>query len=97
MAEIQDRLQAAIENTRNFLQRRRYAYNATFCGPLADEVLRDLARFCRAHSSTFNSDPYAAARLDGRREVWLRLQNHLELSPDQLWDLYSGRNLEQGK
>ena len=31
------------------------------------------------------------AVIQGRREVWLRIQNHLQLTPDQLWELYSGR------
>jgi len=26
--------------------------------------------------------------LDGRREVWLRIQQHLQLSEDALWKLY---------
>ena len=95
--EISDKVFAAIEKTRNFLHRRRYVYRATFNGPLADEVLKDLARFCRAHESTFHSESHVAARLDGRREVWLRIAQHLELSPDQLWDIYVGRNSEQGK
>ena len=69
---------------------RRYAYQTTFKGPLADVVLRDLARFCRAHESTFHVDPRAHAVAEGRREVWLRIQNHLKLTPDELWALYSG-------
>lgn len=70
---------------------RRYAYQTTFKGPLAEVVLKDLARFCRAHESTFDADPRVQANLDGRREVWLRLQHHLKLSPEKLWELYSGR------
>lgn len=51
-------------------------------------VLEDLAQFCRAHSSTYDPDPRLADRLDGRREVWLRLQQHLQLTDQQLWSLY---------
>ena len=81
------------EDVRNFLFRRRYAYTATFNGPLAEEVLRDLARFCRAAESTHATEPRDAARLDGRREVWLRIQHHLKLNSDDLWKLYSGAPL----
>ena len=81
------------EDVRNFLFRRRYAYTATFNGPLAQEVLADLARFCRANESTHAADPRDAARLDGRREVWLRLAHHLNLPADALWELYSGAPL----
>lgn len=80
-----------LEKIRIVLLERRYAYRATFKGPLAETVLKDLARFCRAHESTFNEDARAHAVAEGRREVWLRIQNHLQLTPEQLWSLYSGR------
>jgi hypothetical protein len=51
-------------------------------------VLEDLAKFCRAHESTFHAEERVAGRLDGRREVWLRIQQHLQLSEDALWKLY---------
>ena len=79
-----------LDALRRALGERRYAYRATFKGPLAEVVLKDLARFCRAHKSTFHADPRAHAVAEGRREVWLRLQEHLRLTDDQLWDLYSG-------
>lgn len=84
MAEHQGRLQEALAT-------RRSNYSQVFRGVASEIVLADLARFCRAHESTAHPDPYAAARLDGRREVWLRIQQHLNLSPDQLWALYTGR------
>lgn len=80
-----------LEKVKRVLLERQYAYRKTFDGPLAAVVLKDLARFCRAHESTFNADPRVQANLDGRREVWLRLQHHLRLTQDQLWELYSGR------
>lgn len=85
-------IEGLIEKLRIALQERRYAYRKTFQGPLAEVVLRDLARFCRAHDSTFH--PEHAARLDGRREVWLRIQQHLRMNDEQLWELYSGRPRE---
>ena len=66
---------------------RRVFLNTGFDG---DTVLRDLAKFCRAHASTAHADPHVAARLDGRREVWLRLQHHLKLDNENLWRLYGG-------
>lgn len=48
----------------------------------------DLARFCRAHQSCFDPDPRIHAVLEGRREVWLRMQQHWQLSPEQLAELY---------
>jgi hypothetical protein len=83
MSEWLDKLRIALGD-------RRYAYQTTFKGPLAQTVLKDLARFCRAHESTFHVDPRAHAMAEGRREVWLRIQNHLNLTTDELWELYSG-------
>jgi hypothetical protein len=57
-------------------------------------VLEDLAKFCRAHETTFNPDSRLNAVLEGRREVWLRIQNYLELSLDEIYDLHNVRNKE---
>lgn len=53
-------------------------------------VLGDLAKFCRAAESTGHANPYVAARLDGRREVWLRISQHLNLPVDELYRIYGG-------
>ena len=88
------RLDEWLDKIRIALGDRRYAYRQTFKGPYAEVVLKDLARFCRANESTFHADPRAHAVAEGRREVWLRLQHHLKLTPEQLWQLYSGRPSE---
>ena len=77
-----------VQKAREYLDRRRRAYLTTFSGPVADEVLRDLAQFCRAHETTFHADARASALLEGRREVWLRIAQHLNLDADRLWHLY---------
>lgn len=59
----------------------------------AQTVLADLARFCRAHQSTHHPDSHAAARLDGRREVWLRICQQLDLSDQELWQLFGARGV----
>lgn len=81
-----------LDKARQFLGDRQYAYKQTFKGPHADTVLEDLASFCRANESTFHEDARLHAVAEGRREVWLRLQNHLRLSPADLWRLTSGRD-----
>lgn len=65
------------------------SYKRAFPTDNADTVavLKDLAKFCRAVESTFHPDPRIAAQLDGRREVFLRIQQHLQLSTEQLWAL----------
>ena len=51
-------------------------------------VLEDLTKFCRANETTYANDPRMSAVLEGRREVWLRIQNYLNLSVDDLYDLH---------
>jgi len=77
--------------SQSFLAARRDAYKATYLNPPGQRVLKDLAKFCRALESTFNPDPHIAAKLDGRREVFLRIQSHLQLTDDELWSLYGER------
>jgi hypothetical protein len=80
-----------LDKARMFLATRRYAYQQTFVGPYSDIVLKDLATYCFANQSTFNANDRAHVLAEGRREVWLRIANHLNMSPDQLWELYDGR------
>jgi hypothetical protein len=89
VASNNDRLLQALY----FLRRRQRAYIDTFNlhSPNVQLILKDLARFCRAHKSTGHKDPIVAARLDGRREVWLRMQQHLRLSDANLWSIMDGR------
>lgn len=77
-----------IDQAKQYLERRRTAYVRTFTNPMGEEVLRDLAKFCRAHESTFHADARAHAVAEGRREVWLRIQRHLRLTDEELWQLY---------
>lgn len=78
------RLQAAVLITK------RRCYRAIFLPAdgepniESERVLGDLRRFCRAQASTFDPDPYVAARMAGRREVWLRLRHFLDLSDEQV-------------
>ena len=70
---------------------RQVAYKTTFRTVSAEAVLADLAAFCRANESTFHENPRIAAMLDGRREVWLRIQQHLNLAPSDLYALSTGQ------
>lgn len=89
-----------IEAIRRIVFRRRGAYRALFrpggqdLSVAAVIVLTDLKKFCRAdHSTTVVSpvtrsvDPYASALAEGRREVWLRISQHLEISDADLYNL----------
>ncbi len=71
----------------------RRAYRTLFGGPAGQAVLRDLEKFCRANETCFHEDARLNLILEGRREVWLRIQQHLNLTPDDLFQLYSGRDV----
>lgn len=80
-----------LGRTLDFLRGRKTDYQLVFKGgPAGERVLEDLARFCRANETCFHEDPRLHAVLEGRREVWLRIQRHLDLSTEQLFSLYSG-------
>lgn len=80
MASEADRL-------KDFINKRKQAYHAVFDTPAGRIVLADLERFCRGTSSTFHPDARIAATLDGRREVFLRVNEHLNLTQEQLFEL----------
>lgn len=87
-------ISAAIEKARQFIFARQTAYRVTFRGPRADIVLKDLAKFCRANDSTFHPDARVSDVMIGRREVWLRIQQNLNLTSDELWNLFGETGLE---
>lgn len=94
--EIDDRRNSYIQRQKNLLGLRQRAYQLVFTdeNSFVKPLLEDLAKFCRADSTTFNTDPRVHASLEGRREVWLRIQDHLKLVPDELWEKYTGKGNE---
>ena len=73
-----------LDAVRDFLATRSQAYRKTFSGVYGERVLSDLSGFCRANESTFVPDPRAEGILQGRREVWIRISKHLNLSEAQI-------------
>ena len=63
------------------------AYRVAFGSPAGQQVLADLAPFCRAAETCFHADPRIHAALEGRREVWLRIQNFVHLTEDDILQL----------
>jgi hypothetical protein len=56
------------------------AYKETFDGERAKAVLDDLARLCHANSTTHvEGDSHGTSQLEGRRQVWLRIQGYRDL------------------
>ena len=85
-------LQGAID----FMSLRRRAYQLTLGSPAGSRVLLDLAQFCRANETcVVPNDRDKSLVLEGRREVWLRIQQHQHLSTEQLMSLYTGQAINQ--
>jgi hypothetical protein len=72
------------------LRDRKRAYQLTANQPAGQEVIADLAAFCFAYESTFDPDHRVQALKEGRRQVWLRIQQHLKLSDDDLYRIATG-------
>jgi hypothetical protein len=67
---------------------RRRAYKAAFNNPEGRKVLADLRRFCRATTPTADiNNVQATYLLEGRREVWCRIQAHLQLTEEDVYNL----------
>lgn len=77
------------------LAKRQRAYIDTFNqeSQFALDVLADLAHFCRANESTYVKDESERSMMmrEGRREVWLRIQRHINLDTKTLWNIYTNR------
>jgi len=85
----------AARRLKNFVLRRRGAYQDVFIGPRANVVLQDLASFCRANKTIYTKDDRASYILEGRRQVWLRITDQLRLTQDELWQLYKDPKIEE--
>ena len=91
---LRERMARAHDAAMIFLRSRKIAYGLVFgMGdgnkqvPLSAKqfVLDDLKKFCRANRSTFHSDQRMSDILIGRREVYLRIVQHLNMEPEQLY------------
>lgn len=76
--------------TIDFLRLRKRAYQLTFPNPERNEVLKDLAKFCHANEVPKVGGEYLLGVANGRREVWLRIQQHVTLTPEQLFQIFNG-------
>jgi hypothetical protein len=84
---------ASYREALDWLRGIKRSYQLTFQinQPANVEVMIDLSRFCRAtESCVIPGDRDKTLILEGRREVWLRIQEYLNLSPEQLYALKGG-------
>lgn len=72
-----------------FWRKRKAAYQTAFTTQYGGVVLRDLADFCHFYKTTeAPQDERLSALREGRRQVFLRIMHHLNLSQEQLSALY---------
>lgn len=86
-----DTVQASVKK----VNKRKNTYQKTFNCPLGKEVLADLKRFCYAVVPTADvENPYVTYLREGRREVWLRIMSHLQLTDDDVYSLFEDNTNE---
>lgn len=87
-----------VQRALMFLGSRKTAYQLVFGTGGGDNivpntakqfVLDDLKRFCRANRSVFESDQRMTDVMIGRHEVFLRICQHLNMHPEQLYAIYN--------
>lgn len=82
----------------DFIKRRKQNFQLACGQPAMQEMLMDLATFCRANETcVIPGDGDRTLVLEGRREVWLRIQQHLNLTSQQLFVLYTGKQINPGE
>jgi len=73
------------------------AYQHVFNTPQGNTVLGDMGAFCRARETcAVPGDRDRTWLLEGRREVWLRIQDFLEHTPEDLVKMFT-KPLNGGK
>lgn len=69
----------------SFIRTKHQSYKQVFAGVQAERVLGDLARFCHMNTTTHvTGDPTDSALLEGRRQVFLRIQAMCNLTGEQI-------------
>jgi len=87
-----------IRMTLSQFRRRKNDYELAFGSPAGQQVLADLARFCRAHETcAVPGDRDRTLLLEGRREVFLYIQQNSKLSEQQLLALVKVNGIEGGQ
>jgi hypothetical protein len=80
---------------REALLERSKAYQSVFAGEFAKSVMADLERFCHANATTHvEGDSHGTAQLEGRRQVWLRIQGYRNLTGARIDEMVDQAEIE---
>lgn len=87
--------QKILEQLHNLLLRRRGQYQATFGDDTGAFVLGDLFHICNAGSTTYRGNPNDMLIAEGKRQVWLHIQNMIRGTDDEMYALARQRMQEE--
>lgn len=85
-------IEEIVTRTLDFLGWRKRAYLLTFPKQEVAQniVLKDLALYCHMNEECPHTDPFEIGVWLGKRSVFLRVQRHLYLTPEELFAIYGG-------
>lgn len=76
------------------LFQRHQAYNLALRQPAGEIVVSDLLAFCGvADEAPHNASEFEQGRAAGRRDVGLRVMEHMRLTPEELYAVIQGRSI----
>lgn len=83
-----------MQMTWGLFKQRWSAYRQFLRQPAGQIILADLAKFCNANATSFRqADPHTTAFNEGKRAVWIRIQQHLNLTDEELYAILGGVTL----
>lgn len=84
------------ETLKDFFVTRKQAYQNVFNpeSEMVKKVMKDLIPFCRFDRTAFHADARAHAILEGRREVMLRIKDHVNMTMDEFLLKYGKGQIE---
>ena len=77
---------------REFWMQQKQIYHRAFM-PLDSLLMKDVSRFCKVKVTVARDNPNLTYLLEGRRQFFLRIQQHLELDEEALAALFP--NMEE--
>jgi len=79
MFDIKSAIRRSISNKQK-------AYKLSLQNEMGKEVIADLRIFCNGTKSNFSNDPLQMARMEGRREVFNRVMEFMEVDFANYYD-----------
>jgi hypothetical protein len=94
MARLSLTVQKVIDNTMIFLRDRSTAYKLAITSPAGQMMYGDLLKFSRYAQGPADLDQFQTWRLIGRQDMIRRIQQHINLTDQQLFSLYNGAGFQ---